>query len=131
MNFPNISERKQPFGTVACAWHRQVFAPKKYNPNFLLIKSDWFGFTYYLENLRQYKGHSILINANINLFSVVLQKYLDFISPLKYPCAGGWDDYTIKVTIKKGESNLVNKDGDDKTLTVNFNNGNIDIDFMK
>ena len=67
-------------------------------------------------------------NANINLFSVVLQKYLDFISPLKYPCAGGWDDYTIKVTIKKGESNLVNKDGGEKTLTVNCNNGNIDID---
>ena len=33
--------------------------------------------------------------------------------------------------IKKGESNLVNKDGGDKTLTVNCNNGNIDIDFMK
>ncbi len=44
---------------------------------------------------------------------------------------GGWDDYTIKVTIKKGESNLVNKDGGEKTLTVNCNNGNIDIDFMK
>ena len=41
---------------------------------------------------------------------------------------GGWDDYTIKVTIKKGESNLVNKDGGEKTLTVNCNNGNIDID---
>ena len=46
-------------------------------------------------------------------------------------CAGGCDDYTIKVTIKKGESNLVNKDGGEKTLTVNCNNGNIDIDFMK
>lgn len=44
---------------------------------------------------------------------------------------GGWDDYTIKITIKKGESNLVDKDGGEKLLTVNCNNGNIDIDLIK
>lgn len=44
---------------------------------------------------------------------------------------GGWDDYTIKVTIKKGESNLTDKDGGEKLLTVNCNNGNINIDLMK
>ena len=44
---------------------------------------------------------------------------------------GGWDDYTIKVTIKKGESNLVDKDGGEKLLTVNCNNGNIDIDLIQ
>lgn len=40
---------------------------------------------------------------------------------------GGWDDYTIKVTIKKGNSNLTNKEGGKKLLTVNCNNGNINI----
>lgn len=44
---------------------------------------------------------------------------------------GGWDDYTIRVTIKKGESNLVDKEGGGKLLTVNCNNGNIDIDLKK
>ena len=44
---------------------------------------------------------------------------------------GGWDDFTIKVTIKKGESNLVDKDGGEKLLTVNCNNGNINIDLIK
>ena len=50
---------------------------------------------------------------------------------MNYPCAGGWDDYTIKVTIKKGESNLPdNKDSGEKALTVSNNNGNIDIEFV-
>lgn len=40
----------------------------------------------------------------------------------------GWDDYTIKVKIKKGESNLVDKDGGKKWLIVHCNNGNINID---
>ncbi len=44
---------------------------------------------------------------------------------------GGWDEFTIKVTIKKGESNLVEKDGGEKLLTVNCNNGNINIDLIK
>ena len=50
---------------------------------------------------------------------------------IKGSLIGGWDDYTIKVTIKKGESNLVDKDGGEKLLTVNCNNGNINIDLMK
>lgn len=45
--------------------------------------------------------------------------------------AGGWDDFTIDVMIKKGESNLTNKDGGEKLLTVNCNNGNIDVDLIK
>lgn len=40
----------------------------------------------------------------------------------------GWDVYTIKVKIKKGESNLVDKDGGKKWLIVHCNNGNINID---
>lgn len=44
--------------------------------------------------------------------------------------AGGWDDYTIRVTIKKGKSNLTDKDGGEKLLTVHCNNGNIDIDLI-
>lgn len=44
---------------------------------------------------------------------------------------GGWDDYTIKVKIKKGESNLVDKDGGEKLLIVDCNNGNVNIDLVK
>lgn len=44
---------------------------------------------------------------------------------------GGWDDYTIKVTIKKGNSNLADKDGGEKLLIVDCNNGDINIDLIK
>lgn len=44
---------------------------------------------------------------------------------------GGWDDYTINVSIKKGESNLANKDGGEKLLSVDCNNRNIRIDLIK
>ncbi len=44
---------------------------------------------------------------------------------------GGWDDYSISCNIKKGESNIVNKDGGSKTLKVDCNNGNINISFVK
>lgn len=44
---------------------------------------------------------------------------------------GGWDDFAIACTIKKGDSNLPeSKDGGEKTLTANCNNGDIDIDFI-
>ena len=44
--------------------------------------------------------------------------------------AGGWDDFAISCQIKKGESNLPeNKEGGDKSLSVDCNNGNVDIEF--
>ena len=44
--------------------------------------------------------------------------------------AGGYDDFTIQSTIKKGECNLPEKkDGGEKTLTVSCNNGDIHIVF--
>ena len=44
--------------------------------------------------------------------------------------AGGYDDFTIQSTIKKGECNLPEKkDGGAKTLTVSGNNGDIHIVF--
>lgn len=45
--------------------------------------------------------------------------------------SGGWDDYTIKVTIKKGKSNLISKEGGEKLLTADCNNGDINIDLIK
>lgn len=45
---------------------------------------------------------------------------------------GGYDDYAITCTIKKGESNLPSKkEGGDKTLEVSNNNGDIDLSFVK
>lgn len=44
---------------------------------------------------------------------------------------GGWDDFSVSCEIKKGESNLPErKEGGEKTLTVNCNNGDIDIQFI-
>ena len=44
---------------------------------------------------------------------------------------GGWDDFSIVCTIKKGDSNLpASKDGGEKSLTADCNNGDIDIEFV-
>lgn len=49
---------------------------------------------------------------------------------IKGSIIGGWDDFAISCQIKKGESNLPeNKEGGDKRLSVNCNNGNVDIEF--
>ena len=44
---------------------------------------------------------------------------------------GGWDDFSVSCESKKGESNLPErKEGGEKSLTVNCNNGDIDIQFI-
>lgn len=44
---------------------------------------------------------------------------------------GGWDDFSVSCEIKKGESNLPErKEGGEKSLTVNCNNGDIDIQII-
>ena len=51
---------------------------------------------------------------------------------IKGSVIGGWDDFDIACTIKKGESNLpAEKVGGDKSLKVNCNNGDINIEFIK
>ncbi|BCI60335.1 hypothetical protein BN3661_00075 [Eubacteriaceae bacterium CHKCI005] len=51
---------------------------------------------------------------------------------IKGSILGGYDDYTISCSIKKGESNLPDtKEGGQKTLKVTNNNGDIAIDFVK
>ena len=44
--------------------------------------------------------------------------------------AGGWDDFSIDCTVKKGESSLVSKEGGAKTLTVDCNNGDARVQFV-
>lgn len=45
---------------------------------------------------------------------------------------GGYDDFTMKTSIKKGENNLpAQKDGGEKTLNVFCNNGDVEITFTK
>lgn len=45
---------------------------------------------------------------------------------------GGWDDFSITCKVKKGESNLPeHKEDGEKTLTVECNNGDVDIDFER
>ncbi len=44
---------------------------------------------------------------------------------------GGWDDFSISCNTKKGECNLPErKEGGEKSLQVNCNNGDIDISFV-
>lgn len=44
---------------------------------------------------------------------------------------GGWDDYSISCTIKKGESNLPErKEGGAKALQVDCNNGDVSLTFL-
>ncbi len=42
---------------------------------------------------------------------------------------GGYEDFSIHCDIKKGNSNLPNIDGGDKTLDVSCNNGDVNISF--
>lgn len=45
--------------------------------------------------------------------------------------SGGWDDFSIQCTVKKGDCNLPpDKDGGTKSLTADCNNGDIQIEFV-
>lgn len=45
---------------------------------------------------------------------------------------GGWDDFSISCTIKKGDCNLPTlKEGGAKSFSANCNNGDINIEFIK
>ncbi len=44
---------------------------------------------------------------------------------------GGWDDFSISCTVKKGDCNLADKSGGTKRLTIDCNNGDVDIDLIK
>lgn len=43
---------------------------------------------------------------------------------------GSYDNYSVSCSIKKGESNIHEKDGGSKSLTVSCNNGDINITFV-
>lgn len=44
---------------------------------------------------------------------------------------GGWDDFAVSCTVKKGESNLPErKEGGEKSLSVDCNNGDVDIELL-
>ena len=44
---------------------------------------------------------------------------------------GGWDDFSISCTVKKGDCNLADKSCVTKRLTIDCNNGDVDIDLIK
>lgn len=45
---------------------------------------------------------------------------------------GGWDDFSMACSIKKGDCNLPTlKEGGAKSFTANCNNGNINVEFIK
>lgn len=45
---------------------------------------------------------------------------------------GGWDDFSMQCTIKKGDCNLPSlKEGGEKSFTADCNNGDINVEFVK
>ena len=44
---------------------------------------------------------------------------------------GGYDDFSITADTKKGDCNLMEKDGGEKTLHVSCNNGDVDVVFAR
>lgn len=51
---------------------------------------------------------------------------------IKGSISGGYDDFSIVCKIKKGESNLpAEKNGGSKALSIDANNGNVEINFCK
>ena len=49
---------------------------------------------------------------------------------IKGTVIGSYDDFSIHVDSKKGNSNLNNKDGGEKTLSISCNNGDINIELI-
>lgn len=71
--------------------------------------------------------------GNILLENVFVSKNLSITvknANISGSVAGGWDDFAIMCDVKKGECNLPNlKEGGDKTLKINCNNGDVNITF--
>ena len=81
------------------------------------------------------QGISINVNnGNIIFEQLAVGRTIDLVSKngnISGAISGGYDDFAITTTIKKGDSNLpAQKDGGEKTLNVTANNGDINIEFI-
>ena len=81
------------------------------------------------------QGISINVNnGNIIFEQLAVGRTIDLVSKngnISGAISGGYDDFAITTTIKKGESNLpTQKNGGVKTLNVTANNGDINIEFI-
>lgn len=81
------------------------------------------------------QGISINVNnGNIIFEQLAVGRTIDLVSKngnISGAISGGYDDFAITTTIKKGESNLpAQKNGGVKTLNVTANNGDINIEFI-
>ena len=74
-------------------------------------------------------------DGNIEFDKIAVGKTINLTTKngnIKGSVIGGWDDFSIACTIKKGNSNLpAEKVDGDKSLKVNCNNGDININFIK
>ncbi len=74
-------------------------------------------------------------DGNIEFDKIAVGKAINLTTKngnIKGSVIGGWDDFSIACTIKKGNSNLpAEKVDGDKSLKVNCNNGDININFIK
>ena len=84
---------------------------------------------------KEYKNISIeTSNGNIVFENILAEKYKCFVKngDITGSISGVMDEFSITCTIKKGESNLpALKEGGDKSLTAECNNGDINMNFVK
>lgn len=83
------------------------------------------------------EGLELYLQYYKELHGIMCPRPFDGIIPLlkwlkSQSISGTMDEFSITCTIKKGESNLpALKEGGDKSLTVECNNGDINIEFAK
>ena len=79
---------------------------------------------------------SLTVNGgDVEFAEIAVGKSLDATSKngdITGTIVGGWDDFSIKCDVKKGESNLpADKPDGEKALRVQSNNGDVEINFVK
>ena len=71
--------------------------------------------------------------GNVNIGNLSVKDSLELTAKngdIKGTVIGSYDDFSIQVDSKKGNSNLNNKDGGEKTLSISCNNGDINIELI-
>ena len=71
--------------------------------------------------------------GNVNIGNLNVKDSLELTAKngdIKGTVIGSYDDFSIQVDSKKGNSNLNNKDGGEKTLSISCNNGDINIELI-
>ncbi len=87
-------------------------------------------------SIKEAAAASISLSSNggsVNIGNLSVKDSLELTAKngdIKGTVIGSYDDFSIHVDSKKGNSNLNNKDGGEKTLSISCNNGDINIELI-